>query len=55
MNYFVKCKFPEVPTPYVGTAKPERKARFENRDRAFEFAAQALEDGATSVTIRPEA
>lgn len=51
--FFVKAKF--APINQADTiATPERKARFERREQAFDFAAQALEDGATSVTIRPE-
>lgn len=54
MKFFVKAKFPKIETPQ-GDVTPEKKDRFHTRDLAFEFAAVCLDDGATSITIRPEA
>ncbi len=53
MHYFVKAKWPAVETNGA-MVNPVRKARFEERGAAFDFIAQALTDGAMSVTIRPE-
>lgn len=53
MKFFVKAKFPPIETPQ-GNVTPEKKDRFHTQDAAFEFAGVCLEDGATSITIRPE-
>ena len=53
MKFFVKAVFPAIQTQQ-GDVKPEKKDRFHTRDLAFEFAAVCLEDGAISITIRPE-
>lgn len=55
MKFFVKAKFPvEVRTDGI-RVQGERKERFVDRDKAFDFIAVQLELGAVSVTIRPEA
>jgi len=57
MKYFVKAKWP-LESSGVGQELIQRvptKRRFDDRDAAFEWMAQALTDGATSVTIRPNA
>jgi hypothetical protein len=53
MKFFVKAKFPPVDVK-GNVMTPERKQRFSDRDNAFAFAQQMLDDGATSITIRPE-
>lgn len=53
MKYFVKAKFPPVQSD-TAPVVPVRKQRVDDRNFAFELAAQWLDDGATSITIRPE-
>lgn len=53
MKFFVKAKFPPIETQQ-GPVTPAKSDRFHTQTAAFEFAAVCLEDGATSITIRPE-
>jgi hypothetical protein len=55
MKYFVKAKFESLQVEATGARiTPELKQRFPTRDEAFTFAAEQLDKGATSITIRPE-
>lgn len=54
MKFFVKAKFPVEPRADGIKVVPEKKDRFHTRELAFEFAAVCMDDGAVSVTIRPE-
>lgn len=53
MKFFVKAKFPQIEANGA-KATPEKKQRVDDRNFAFELAAQWLDEGATSITIRPE-
>ena len=55
MKFFVKAKFERIRVSDTGAiATPELKKWCDNRDAAFAWAAEQLEAGATSITIRPE-